>query len=399
MDTLSPSSHADHQAGHVSRGVAIEKVEARVISHRLAGEGVPFGIGRAIKRDAVIVKVTTIDGQVGYGEAQHGLSPTTVAEMVRTSLAETVIGEDAFATEDIWHKVYHRQLRSHGMSEAVYVALSGLDMALWDLKGKALGLSICRLLGGAPRKHLAYAGGITLGFREPEALSEELGDYVERFGFKAAKLRLGDNVDRDLARVRRIREDFGDAFQIMVDVNTSYDGVAVKQLLPGLEELGVAWLEEPFPKRHIPELSQLSGKAGISVAAGENHYGRDGVRELLEARAIDIVQCDASKTGGISELKKIADMAFAYGKRFAPHTSHSNLNYAAALHVMSASPSSWIFEAAGFHDNQFSDAAITAPIKIVDGYVETPDLPGLGVTVDEAALQAFAAIPGAQNAG
>ena len=146
-------------------------------------------------------------------------------------------------------------------------------------------------------------------------------------------------------------------------------------------------------------MTELRRCAKIPIAAGENHYGRQGARELIEASAIDVVQCDASKTGGISELKKIADMAGTHGLRFAPHTSHTNLNYAAALHVMSASPSAWVFEAAGFRDNRFSERAITAALDIRDGWVETPDLPGLGVEVDEAALDDFAAIPGAQNAG
>ena len=392
-----PGASAERLATPVD--LRIVDVRARTISHRLDGQGVRFGIGRAIKRDAVIVRVEADNGLVGFGEAHHALSPTTVAELVNTSLREIALGSDPTLIEDLWHRVYRYQIRSHGMGEGVYIALSGLDMALWDLTGKALGLPVCRLLGAAPKRFPAYAGGITLGYQEPSALSDELAGYVERFGFGAAKLRLGDTVERDVARVRRIRNDFGPDFAIMVDVNTAYDWVDLLRLLPALEDLDVAWLEEPFPRRELDALAELRRRSKVPIAAGENHYGRDDMRELLGRRCIDVVQGDASKTGGISELKKISDLATLHRLRFAPHTSHTNLNYAATLHVMSASPVAYFFEAAGIRDNGFSEAAITAPIDIRDGYVETPDLPGLGVTVDEAALDDFAALPGAQNAG
>ena len=364
----------------------------------MADDSVKIGIGRITKRDMVLVRVTTDDGVVGYGEAHHALAPTAVAELINTSIRELVVGAEALATEDVWNRVYRYQVKSHGMGAGVMTALSGVDMALWDIKGKVLGQPVCRLLGAEPKPVRAYAGGVTLGYQEPSALADEVHRYIDAFDFTAVKLRLGDTVADDILRVQHIRKVFGDGLDIMVDVNTSYDYVEILHLLPALEEAEVAWLEEPFPRQEVDALAELRRRSRIPIAAGENHFGRDDFRTLIHARAIDVVQADVSKTGGISELKKIADMAALYRLRMAPHTSHSNLNYAATLHVLSASPTAYVFEAAGFNNNRFGDALITAPIEIRGGHVRTPDAPGLGVEVDESLVDAFAAIPGAQNA-
>ena len=150
----------------------ITRVSAIPISFRVPeGQEVRLGIGRAVKRDAVVIKVETDAGLVGWGAAPHGRCPGAIAPLVDTPLAELVPGMDALDTNGVWAKVYRMQLASHGMGAAAAMALSGLDIALWDIRGKACGWPIWRLLGGASRCVAAYAGGISLGWQDPAALA------------------------------------------------------------------------------------------------------------------------------------------------------------------------------------------------------------------------------------
>jgi len=169
---------------------------------------VTLGIGRAVKRDAVVVKVTTDDGLVGYGEAHHGRAPGAVAHLVNTTLRQLVQGLDAADVVGVWARIYKMQLGSHGLGAATAIGMSGIDMALWDIRGKAVGWPLYRLLGGASRPIPAYAGGVSLGYQEPAALVEEASALVAT-GYRALKLRIGDSPARDLARVGAVRKAFG----------------------------------------------------------------------------------------------------------------------------------------------------------------------------------------------
>src|SRR5215470_8025907 len=161
---------------------------------------VTLGIGRAVKRDAVIVKVTTESSFVGWGESHHGRCPGAVAHLVNTTLKQLVLGMDAHDVVGVWNRIYVRQLASHGMGAGACLAMSGIDMALWDIRGKALRVPLYRLLGGASKGIPAYAGGVSLGYQEPSALVAEAQPLVKA-GYKAIKLRVGDTPARDLARV------------------------------------------------------------------------------------------------------------------------------------------------------------------------------------------------------
>ena len=372
----------------------ITDVTATAVSHVIEGEQVRFGVGAVRKHDFVLVKVTTDEGIVGYGESHHALAPTAVAALVSSSLRELVIGQDPLATEDLIARVWRGQLQSHGLGTGVAIAYSGVDMALWDIRGKALGLPVARLLGATPKEFPAYAGGLALGFKEPAALVDEVHRYVEAGGFRGIKLRGGDNVVDDSARIRAVREAVGPDLDLMVDVNTSYDLMSVSALLPAIEECGLSWLEEPLRPDLTHLLRLLRQRTRVPIAIGENHLGLSAFRTLVELDCVDVVQADASKTGGISELKKVGDLTTSHGLRFAPHCSHTPLNYSATLNVMSAVTSSWYFEAP-VQSNHVVDTIFSSPVKVIDGMVATPTAPGLGVEVDEEAVRCFAAAPGA----
>src|SRR4051812_3005154 len=159
-------------------------------------DAVTLGIGRAVKRDAVIVKVSTEDAVVGWGEAHHGRCPGAVAHLVNTTMRQLVLGEDANNITGIWKKIYDKQLASHGMGAGACLALSGIDMALWDIRAKAFKLPLYKLLGGSARAIPAYAGGVSLGYQDAGSLADEASPHVKA-GFKAIKLRIGDSVSRD----------------------------------------------------------------------------------------------------------------------------------------------------------------------------------------------------------
>jgi len=182
-------------------GLRITDVRAYPTSFPVAPkDSVTLGIGRAVKRDAVIVKVSTEDGVTGWGEAHHGRCPGAVAHLVNTTMKQLVVGQDANDITGVWKKVYDKQLASHGMGAGACLALSGIDMALWDIRGKALKLPLYKLLGGSSKPIPAYAGGVSLGYQDPNTLIAEARPHVEA-GYKAVKLRIGDSVARDVERM------------------------------------------------------------------------------------------------------------------------------------------------------------------------------------------------------
>jgi len=358
------------------------------------GQSVTLGIGRAVKRDAVVVKVTTDDGLVGWGEAHHGRCPGAVAHLVDTTLRQLVVGMDAADPVGVWARVYKMQLGSHGMGAAAAIALSGIDMALWDLRGKAVGWPLYRLLGGASRPIPAYAGGVSLGWQEPAALVEEARALVEA-GFTAVKLRVGDAPARDLARVAAVRRAFGDGLAILVDANTGYSVADARQAMPGLEAHGVGWLEEPFPAHDHRSYALAATFGRVPLAAGENHYTRFEFTRLIEDRVVSILQPDLSKTGGVTEALRIAALASAWKLPIHPHTSMTGLNMAASIHFLAAIDNAGYFEADVSKGNLFRDALTSRPYEVgADGCVRPLEAPGLGVAVDEVFLAKHPVIEG-----
>ncbi|MBI3456767.1 MAG: mandelate racemase/muconate lactonizing enzyme family protein [Candidatus Rokubacteria bacterium] len=358
------------------------------------GESVTLGIGRAVKRDAVVVKVTTEDGLAGYGESHHGRAPGAVAHLANTTLRQLVLGMDAADVVGIWARVYRMQLGSHGMGAATALAMSGIDMALWDIRSKAVGWPLYRLLGGASRSIPAYAGGVSLGWQEPSALVEEVRALVGA-GYKAVKLRVGDSPARDLARVGAVRKAFGDALTILVDANTGYSLADARRAMPGLEASGVGWLEEPFPAHDHRSYAMAATFARVPLAAGENHYTRFEFARVIEDRVISILQPDLSKSGGITEALRIAAMASAWKLPIHPHTSMTGLNMAASIHVLAAIDNGGYFEADASKGNLFRDALTSPPYELgADGCVRPLEEPGIGVEVDEAFLEKHPVIEG-----
>lgn len=373
----------------------IVDVRAYPISFPLPPEArVTLGIGQAVKRDAVVVKVTTDEGLVGYGESHHGRAPGAVAHLVNTTLRDLVLGMDAADVVGVWARIYKMQLGSHGMGAATAIAMSGIDMALWDIRGRAVGWPLYRLLGGASRAIPAYAGGVSLGYQEPSALVEEVRGLVEE-GYRAVKLRVGDSPARDLARVATVRKAFGDELTILVDANTAYSLADARQVMPGLDAHGVGWLEEPFPPHDYRSYAMAATFGRVALAAGENHYTRFEFTRVIEDRSITILQPDLSKTGGVTEARRIAAMASAWKLSINPHTSMTGLNMATSIHFLAAIENRGYFEADVSKTNPFRDELVSRPYELgPDGCVQPRETPGIGVEVDEDFLARHPVIEG-----
>ena len=374
----------------------IVELKAYPISFKVPeGANVALGIGRTVKRDAVIVKIVTEDGITGWGEAHAARAPGAVAQLANTTLRQLVVRQDAGDIVGIWNRMYRMQLASHGMGAGAAIAMSGIDMALWDIKGKAAGWPLYRLLGGSAKPMAAYAGGISLGFQEPAKLVEEAQSYVA-LGYKALKLRIGDTVARDLERVRAVRKALGEGIDILTDANTNYTLADARNAYPGLDECRVGWLEEPFPSPDDRSYEIAASYGRTPLAAGENHYTRFDFNRLIERKAINIFQPDLSKTGGITEGLRIAHMASAWKISIHPHTSVTGLNMAASLHFLAAIDNPGYFEADLSKGNVFRDQLCSPAYSVsADGTVTPPEAPGLGIEVDEAVLAAHPVIDGA----
>lgn len=374
---------------------AITEVRAWALSFPVdPAHAVRLGVGQALKRDAVVVRVRTAGGWTGWGESHHGRAHTTVAHLVNHALQPLLLGRDATDVNGAWARIYRAQLAAMGTGTACVLAMSGVDMALWDIRARIAGWPLYRLLGGASRPIRAYAGGVALGWQPPTSLAEEALRHVGS-GYRALKLRLGDSPARDVARVQAVRRAVGDDVRLMVDANTAYQLQEARQVIPALDALSVDWLEEPFTPHAVRSYRTARGYGHVPFAAGENHYLRYDFARMLDEGCVDILQPDLSKAGGITEVMRIGAMASAQAVPVHLHTSMTGINMAASLHVIAALGGEGVFEADVSHGNRFRDQLTSTPFVLdADGCVRPSDEPGLGVSVDEAFLDAHPAIEG-----
>ena len=373
----------------------ITAITAIPLSFRLdQGKTVTMGIGSTTKRDTIIVRVETSEGITGYGEAHPGRSPGAVVSLIHNTLAPMLIGMSATDVIGVWKRVHRMQLSSHGVGSGASLGLSGIDMALWDIRGKAAKMPLYELLGGSKRRLPAYAGGISLGYQPKESLAEEAQEYVAR-GYRAIKLRLGDSAKADIERVLHVRKVLGDDIDILTDANTAYTLADVRRVLPVLADIKAGWLEEPFACNDFSSYREAAKITSlVPIAAGENHYGRFEFAQLREAGAVQIWQPDLSKCGGITEGLAIAAMASAYRIPMHTHSSATGINHAATIHFMAAIENSGYFEACVSHFNPLRDMFGTTFEIGADGCVEPLDKPGIGLEIDESLFAKYPLIDG-----
>jgi D-galactarolactone cycloisomerase len=347
-------------------------------------------------RTAMLVEIETDQGVVGWGECY---GPAGITAAVVESVAPWLIGGDPLRTEYLWQMIYAR-LRDHGQKGVVIEGLSGIDIALWDIKGKHFGVPVHQLLGGALRTHIvAYATGLHRRQAEDPAryLAEEAARYVAE-GFSAVKLKVGFGVEEDVVATRVVREAIGPSVSLMVDANHAFDSVAAIRLGRMIEKYDVSWFEEPVPPEDLAGYCAVKAAISIPIAGGECEFTRFGFRNLFVSGALDIAQPDICAAGGFSECKKIADLAEVFGIRYTPHVWGTGIAIAASLHLLAVLPphtrSSPISVAPLLEldrtENPLRQAIVTEPIEHTRGIVPVPNGSGLGIEIDRKALARFA---------
>jgi D-galactarolactone cycloisomerase len=344
-------------------------------------------------RQAAICVVETDAGIEGCGEAFYFGGPSViVAQLIDLALGPLIVGHDPFDTSVIWDKLYN-WTRDQGQKGLTISAISAVDIALWDIKGKALGLPVHKLLGGAYRTRAkAYATGLYEPQGVPSAvdtLVEEAQGYKKQ-GFQGMKLKIGYNPRTDLAYVAALRDAIGYEVSLMVDANHAYNAPEAIRLARDLEPYDLAWFEEPVPPEDVDGYVELRAATSIPIAGGECEYTRFGFRQLIARRAVDYLQPDLCATGGFTEMARIVAMASAAHLPVIPHVWGTNIGLAASLQAFAAlphfpdrrSPTEPWFE----YDrsaNPLRDGVTVESFTLEDGYLAIPARPGLGVTLDK----------------
>jgi L-alanine-DL-glutamate epimerase-like enolase superfamily enzyme len=337
------------------------------------GDGFQYAGGKVTSRVTSIIRITTEDGMTGLGAAYS--YPDLVSLIIKRQFKPMLLGCDPLEIEAHWAKMY-QLTRWYGRKGAAISALGGIDIALWDLRGKALGKPVYKLLGGAGRSVPAYASG--LFWHQDVSFLEKEATRHRNHGFRRVKMRIGHSEEYDRAAVEAVRRGVGSDGDIMVDGSHRYTLETAERIGPFLADTRVFWFEEPFPPEDIDSFVSLRHRLKIPLAAGENEFGVQGFRELIQARAVDIAQPDASRTGGISECVRIARMAAEYGVRVSPHTWSDAVSVVANAHFIAATPNSISVEV-DQTGNPFIEKLLAEPLEIKDGLLSLSDKPGLGI--------------------
>lgn len=333
-----------------------------------------------------VVRITADDGTFGWGEAHAPLGPRATKAVIEDVLAPLLVGQDPFAIELHWERMYgSMHLRGHSTGYQLE-AISGVDIAMWDLVGKLSGQPIYRLLGGPFRTELpAYASGV------PGSTIDERVASAERFlaeGYSAIKMSIGRaNVETDLAEVAAIAETVEGSADLLVDAHGAYTVEKAHVVARRLEDLGVYWLEDPLPPEAVDDYVRLSAAVDMPIAAGETECTRWQVSERLSRRAVDVLLPDICRAGGITEGRRIATVASVHNTKWAAHVSMgTSIHVAAAAHLAAASANFLIFEFSSTQ-NPIGDRLLSVPLHPEHGILKLPDAPGLGIEFDPSKLQ------------
>ena len=341
------------------------------------------------QRATTLVKITTEDGLVGWGEG-------AAASLIDELLAPLVIGGNPMQRAGLWERMFHALYNANIFVGLAGSALSAIDIALWDLAGKATGLPAHALLGGKVRNRVAvYATGLYYTEGEfPNRLLDEARSYVEQ-GFTGIKTKVGGlTVEEDVRRVRALRETIGPDVRLMVDANEAYNATTAIRIGHKLADLDLMWFEEPVNAQDIEAYLQVKDALPMAIAGGENLRTRFEFKDYLARRAYDIAQPDIMHCGGITEMARICSMANAYGIQVNPHVWGSPIMIAATLHLTATlppcptarDPQPYAQEPVMEFDRTPSairQQVCSEPFDQRDSYIQVPEGPGLGIEVDE----------------
>jgi L-rhamnonate dehydratase len=354
-------------------------------------------------QDALLIQIHTDEGITGLGEVDS--APEVVKAIIQApmsnrlcgGLAAAIMGENPFAIEFLWEKMY-RASSWYGRRSVAVHAMSGIDIALWDIKGKALGRPVYELLGGAHRRSIpAYAS--VLMPDDPLKVESEVQLRREE-GYRAIKLGwgpLGVDMDADVELVRAARAAAGPSMEIMIDLGfypgadmgTGWDAMTVLDFARRIERFRPYWLEECLPPDDLPGFARVAAGTTIRTAAGENLTTRFEFQDLIERGRISIVQPDVTRAGGLTECRRIAAIAGSHGLPCVPHAYSTGLIKAASMHLVASIPNALYLEYA-LSKSPLNTELFPGAVPVVDGMASVTDRPGLGVSVNEELLSKYA---------
>jgi D-galactarolactone cycloisomerase len=358
------------------------------------------------KRTAHLVEIRTDEGLVGWGEC-FGPGNIAIANkcIIEKVIQPMILELDPLNREVIWQKVYNL-LRDHGQKGMPIQALSGIDIALWDIAGKVTNMSISRLIGGRFRESIpVYGYGMMLRREDVDSLADrfyEEAQAIKSMGFVATKMKVGLGPEKDIRLAEAVRKGIGDGFPFMVDANHCYTSSDALYVGRALEEMNAFWFEEPVPPEDLEGYLELKSVLDIKIAGGEAEFTRWGWRNILQKRCVDLAQPEVCALGGISEYLKVLAMAHAHFVPVVNHVWGSAIAVATNLQLLAAMPPL----PGGIHpiepllefdttDNKFRDELIIDPLKIQQqvsangGFVSIPDNPGIGVEPDPEFIRRF----------
>jgi D-galactarolactone cycloisomerase len=369
----------------------ITDVRAHVLRSALE-QPFAFSQGWVSSRGATLVEVDTDEGVTGWGEALcQGLQPPEIAAAAINALKSLIVGADALQPEVLWHRMYHHT-RDYGQKGAVIGAISGIDIALWDIAGKVRREPVAKLLGGVFRTRVeAYATGFyrTKGRGEAARLAQEAESHAAN-GFRALKIKLGFGIADDLAVMSEIKRIVKNE-EVMIDVNHAYSVADAIRLGRSLEDTGwrLRWYEEPVVQEDLEGYAEVRRALATPIAGGENEYTLFGFRSLLAARAVDIAQPDICIAGGFTGCRHIIALAHAHGVQVNPHVWGSAVGQAASLQLIAATPlaNHALFAKQPLLEfdtssHPFREHLTDSPLRQREGWVEIPQKPGLGIEVN-----------------
>lgn len=366
----------------------IESVHARLLEAS-PDTGVTFGMGLFNTYSAVLVEVRSDSGLVGYGEAMARRGGQMTATAVEKLFTDVLVGEDPRNIEGLWVRMVDRLRRWGHTAGVVMEAVSGVDIALWDLVGKEEGRPVWQLLAGAGRTQVpCYASSVYID--EVSVMCDQAYEQQQR-GFTRLKVKIGRTDDAggsmaDLAALSAIRDTVGPAMSLVVDANGAYDCADAIRMARAMEALDIRWFEEPVPPDDLAGYERLHQMTSVPLARGETDFGIFTLRDVIARRLIDVVQPDMARGGGITGARHVYSHTYAANLAFAPHTGFSGgLSQLAALHVAAAAPTLLALEYM-FIDNPLREIFVGGYPSAVDGHVSVPGGPGLGLEMDEEKL-------------
>ncbi|SEL60782.1 L-alanine-DL-glutamate epimerase [Maribacter orientalis] len=345
--------------------------------------------------DMTLVVVTTDTGLQGFGEAKAAVgssgSCASIVSCIENELKPQLIGKDARNISRIWEHIYNGTRDHYSLSRGrkfpilgrrglTISAMSGIDTALWDIKGKTLGAPVVELLGGSCRDKMpAYASG---GWAKADAIGEQLLGYTSK-GFSGVKMRVGimdQTVAESIKRVKAAREALPDHIKLMTDAHGTFSVPEAKQFTKGVEDCNLYWFEEPISPDNKIGTAEVRANTFIPIAAGESEYTAFDVRDLIAERALDVLQPDCAIIGGITEAMRVSQLAHTYQLELAPHCWGSAFSFMAGLSVAFASPSANVIEFSLGGNPMMYDLVEENIVVDKEGMLTAPDKPGLGLT-------------------